>query len=47
MSKSKFDIFEIKPDKKLTLFKAKLQCKYVADAMFKGKRKEYKSHSIK
>ncbi len=36
----------LKPDKKIILFNANLECKYVAYSMFKGKRKDYKSHSI-
>jgi len=36
----------LKPDKKLTLYNASLECKYVKYSLFKGKLKEYKSNSI-
>lgn len=36
----------LKPDKKLTLYNANLECKYLAYSMFKGKRKEFISQSI-
>lgn len=36
----------LKPDKKITLYNASLECKYVKYSMFKGKLKEHKSSSI-
>lgn len=36
----------LKPDKKITLYNANLECKFLKYSMFKGKLKEYKSSSI-
>ncbi len=36
----------LKPDKKLTLYNANLECRYIKYSLFKGKLKEHKSNSI-
>ena len=36
----------LKPDKRITLYNAKLECKFVSYSMFKGKHKDHKSQSM-